>query len=317
MLQKYLKYKYKYKSLKQVMENTTNQWVYKESSPQPVVNVSNKIIAKKNPIKDIQDIIVDTPWIKFNNETNSLITTHIKTSQTNGSQTEKLIVDSKVANIKPGPDEKIYIYFMNNYHGFMITNTKSYFIKKKIFVYVYPQLPNITLSGVYLDKYNNFMASKNTHTLLLDNNFYMYEYKLKQHLSSHGLNRTTQKLGTCWMNTIVNSILLGVNLRGEFVKMLLSYINKTGGMNKFKLTIKKYDQPRYKIASGIDSNYNVMCLKIITLLYKVLCDTGLRNSSPEVYDNYLLTNNAINIKYMTNPTAKIEPNNLSSYPGWV
>ena len=87
------------------------------------------------------------------------------------------------------------------------------------------ELPEIKLDGKYLTKYDNFMKKeKRLFKGFIKNNFYEYQFKLKQYLSVVGLNRTKQNIGTCWMNCFLNTIIFGKNFRGKMIQSLLKHI---------------------------------------------------------------------------------------------
>jgi hypothetical protein len=158
----------------------------------------------------------------------------------------------------------------------------------------------IKLTGRYLKQYKQFVAwvSRQStpdplYTTLYHDGFFEYQWKLKQQLTRCGLNRTTQLYGTCWLNTIINSIIFGDNFRGRFMQLLDRYL----GANPDAIqTVRHLGTTKYRLVDTIELDKKQMFDHLISILYKILCDEGLRNADPKKYDNMTLTNFALSIR---------------------
>lgn len=149
---------------------------------------------------------------------------------------------------------------------------------------------DLELTGRYLEKYNKHCTLKYCPENLLKSGYYEYQYKLKQHLSRCGVNRTTQLYGTCWLNSVINSILFGDHIRGKFIQLLIKHSKKN---NNFSSIIKKVHETNYELTKKIEKNEFIIFQHIISILYKVLCDEGMRNKNPDQYENMSTTNLAL------------------------
>ncbi len=155
----------------------------------------------------------------------------------------------------------------------------------------------ITLSGKYLDAYNNTMNERMidvSEKKKYDEGFYEYQCKLQQYLSKCGLNRTRQRIGTCWLNTIVNCFVFCDQLRGMFLQLLGVYITKN---KNFFTIIERIEKDAFKLTQKVDYNETNVFNYFICVLYNVLCRKGIRNT--EEY-NMLLVNTALNINQNEN-----------------
>jgi hypothetical protein len=189
-------------------------------------------------------------------------------------------------------------YIRNNYSkkNKLIKADKN--VKKIRFTRIKYNLPKITLEKKYLKKYNTLLDSANYNILyldLLESGYYMYDLKLKQHLSRCGLNRIKQLYGTCWLDSLVNSFIYGSNIRLRLLKLINIYAknNKIKDIKKF---VDKINQKKIKLSKTVDKNKKKIFLYLISILYTVFCDTGMRNTSKDKHDNFILTNFAINIR---------------------
>ena len=149
---------------------------------------------------------------------------------------------------------------------------------------------DLELTGRYLEKYNNHCTLKYCPQNLLESGYYAYQYKLKQHLSRCGVNRTTQLYGTCWLNSVINSILFGNHIRGKFIQLLIKHSKLN---NNFSSMIKKVHVTNYELTKKIEKDEFMIFQHIISILYKVLCDEGMRNKNPDKYENMSTTNLAL------------------------
>ena len=171
----------------------------------------------------------------------------------------------------------------------------------------------IELSGKYLEKYNKIINNMTLSIDLYKSGFYEYIFKLKQYLTNCGINRTTQLYGTCWFNSTINGIIFSSKMKGRYIQLLLYYINLISE-NEFKKIINNINKNKYKLIQNIDKNQENIFYHIITLLYTILCQEGLRNKNPTKYENFSLTNLAINIKniYNESNTKKINIKNINN-----
>ena len=169
---------------------------------------------------------------------------------------------------------------------------------------------NVKLEDRYLDKYNMVIKNMVLSNDLYKCGFYEYVFKLKQYLNKCGINRTTQLYGTCWFNTTINGIIFGSKMRGRLIQLLLHYKNSLSE-KEFNKIINDINKQKYKLVQNIDNNQQNIFYHIICILYKTLCQEGLRNKNPSKYENFSLTNLAINMKYLFSDSKKINVKNLS------
>jgi len=163
---------------------------------------------------------------------------------------------------------------------------------------------DVILEKKYLDKYNNVIKTALLSIDLYNNGFYEYVFKLKQHLNKCGVNRTTQLYGTCWFNTAINGFIFSNKLRGRTIQLLLFYKNSFSE-KEFNKIIDDMDKQKYKLNQTIDRNMQNIFYHIIAILYKTLCHEGLRNKNPKKYENFSLTNLALNLKNLFTESKKI------------
>uniref|UniRef100_A0A6C0DZ92 Uncharacterized protein n=1 Tax=viral metagenome TaxID=1070528 RepID=A0A6C0DZ92_9ZZZZ len=169
---------------------------------------------------------------------------------------------------------------------------------------------DLELSGIYLEKYNKYCTTRNCLQNLLDLGYYEYQYKLKQHLSSCGVNRTTQLYGTSWLNSVLNSIIFGEHMRGRFIQILTKHITQN---NKFTSIINKVHETNYTLTKKIEKDEYKIFQQIISLLYKVLCGEGIRNKNLNRYENMVTANLALSFlkqPWTTEPIQEENPNTI-------
>ncbi|AYV77603.1 MAG: hypothetical protein Dasosvirus11_4 [Dasosvirus sp.] len=157
--------------------------------------------------------------------------------------------------------------------------------------YLFKLSPDIKLSGKYLEWYNLFVGQY--YKPLFDAGYYDYKFKLKQHLNECGLNRTTQLYGTCWLNTIINGFVFGKNFGGRFLQLISKYKENN---KDFYNTMKKINKSTYRLTKKIEKDEILIFQHLVSILYKILCEEGLRNKNPDKYENFTLTNLAINLR---------------------
>jgi hypothetical protein len=172
------------------------------------------------------------------------------------------------------------IFSMNNYK-YILSNDKD-----------------IILKDIYLKKYNEYTKYFRLSKDLYDSGFYEYQFKLKQYLTDCGLNRTTQLFGTCWINTILNGILFGTKMGSKIIQLIQHY-KKNINDKEFNDIIQSIFKEKNKLNQNIDKDNFTIFKHIIAILYKILCQEGLRNKT-KYYDNFNLTNLAISLKYLYN-----------------
>lgn len=160
------------------------------------------------------------------------------------------------------------------------------------------RLPKIKLEKRYLKKYNDLLNKSNYNILyadLLDSGYYEYDMKLKQHLSKCGLNRVKQLYGTCWLDSLINTFIYGDHIKTRLLELINRYfeIKNIKDIKKFISTI---NNKKLKLANTVDKDKQKIFLYLISILYTVFCDTGMRNKTKNKHDNFILTNFAINIR---------------------
>jgi hypothetical protein len=99
-------------------------------------------------------------------------------------------------------------------------------------------------------------------------------------------------------------------MRGKLIQLLLQYKNNISE-KKFNTIINNANKKKYKLNQNIDKNDKNIFDHIIAILYKTLCQEGLRNKNPTKYENFSLTNLAINLKYLFSESKKINVKNLN------
>jgi len=172
---------------------------------------------------------------------------------------------------------------------------------KKIIKYksIKYDIPSIKLSGKYLEKYNNFLYNKSNYNILfqdlIDNGYYMYDFKLKQHLSQCGLNRVKQLYGTCWSDSLINSFIFSDKIKSRILELMDHYI-KVNKIKNFKKYIDKINKKQTKLNIHTNKDQNKIFIYLISVLYSVYCEEGIRNKEATEHDNMVLTNFAINIR---------------------
>lgn len=177
------------------------------------------------------------------------------------------------------------------------------------------ELPEIELSGKYLDKYNKLIFGSETLLFagFIHNKFYEYQFKLLQKLSHCGLNRTTQLYGTCWLNSILNTIIFGPKFRNRMIQIMDKYIEYIG-IDNFHEKVKLIENKKYNLSNDIEKNTINIFWDLISIIYKLLCSEGLRNKDPTKYENFLLTNFAAEIQNYDNKEDKIQ--DFKTIPGY-
>jgi len=177
---------------------------------------------------------------------------------------------------------------------------------------------DLELSGIYLEKYNKYCTTRNCLQILLDLGYYEYQYKLKQHLSSCGINRTTQLYGTPWLNSVLNSIIFGDHIRGKFIQMLIKHSIQN---EKFTSIINTVNETNYTLTKKIEKDEYKIFQQIISLLYKVLCGEGIRNKNPNKYENMATANLALSFRkqpWNIEPIKEENPNIIiTKHSGYV
>ena len=174
-------------------------------------------------------------------------------------------------------------------------------------------LKNVILKDRYKNKYENFIKNNIMSYDLYHSGFYEYLFKLKQHLSECGLNRTQQLYGTCWFNVAINGIIFGSKMRGRMIQLLL-YYKQIISDKEFNNMINDVNKNKYKLNLNIERNENNIFDHIVAILYKTLCQEGLRNKDPKKYENFSLTNLAINIKNLASNDTKKKKEHIKDIP---
>ncbi|AYV77605.1 MAG: hypothetical protein Dasosvirus11_6 [Dasosvirus sp.] len=145
------------------------------------------------------------------------------------------------------------------------------------------QLPSdFKLTDKYLDLYTH-VSKQFYSTSLAKSKYFDYKFKLKQHLNECGLNRTTQLYGTCWLNTIINGFVFGKKFGGRFLQLIDLYKEQH---IDFLNTVKEVHKSTYKLSKEVERNDNVIFQHLVSILYKILCEEGMRNQNPETYENF-------------------------------
>lgn len=282
---KYLKYKEKYIKLKNKNIQIGGKY-----------NKTNIKIYENNILNDLYDIYDNLTNIskKNINKINKKISRQI---------TEKNIY-SRVKKIQKKLSRSVNK--IDEDQIFTMTDIKYNFNKK------------IELKDKYLEQYKNILKNAYLSKDLYDTGFYEYQFKLKQYLSECGENRTTQLYGTCWFNVIINAIIFGDHMRARIIQILMLY-KKIYGKNKLDRLVERIDKTQRKLKTRSSQTqklnnsqdtieYNIF-EHIIGILYKILCQEGLRNTDPKSYDNFNLTNLALSIK-MLGTNEPINPKKL-------
>lgn len=165
--------------------------------------------------------------------------------------------------------------------------------------YKYKFDKSVKLKGKYLERYNNFLSYKlfDEHlSKLYESGFYEYQYKLKQYLSECGINRLVYN-ATSNVHIILNNIVLSSKLRNRFIQLIINY----GIDNNFFKMIDTINSSSYDLIKTIDTNEKNIFNHLITILYKVLCSSGIRNTQ-----NMSVLNLSINMHKLKD--TKIETN---------
>ena len=167
------------------------------------------------------------------------------------------------------------------------------------------KISQIKLSGKYLKRYNKLLSENNLFLDLVDSGYYLYDLKLKQHLHSCGLNRVKQLYGTCWLDSLISSFVFSNSIKNKFLKLIEIFIKKIKIKN-IKIFVSKINKKQIKLSKTVDKNKKKIFLYLISILYTIFCDEGIRNTKNK-HDNFILTNFAINIR---NYNSKKKLNNL-------
>ena len=283
---KYIKYKQKYVTLKN--KNIQIGGKYNK-------NKNNIKIYEKNVLNDLYEI--------YGTLTTNI--TEIKKNKNITRQSTKQPINKNVYSRIKKIQRKLSrsVNKIDENKIFTMTDVKYNFDKK------------IELKDKYLEQYKKILKNACLSKDLYDTGFYEYQFKLKQYLSECGENRTTQLYGTCWFNVIINAFIFGDHMRARIIQILMLY-KKIFGKNKLDRLVERIDKTQRKLKTKSSQKqklnnsqdtieYNIF-EHIIGILYKILCQEGLRNTDPKSYDNFNLTNLALSIKMLgtnepTNP----------------
>lgn len=178
------------------------------------------------------------------------------------------------------------------------TQTKTIIKNNKIkivrFNKIKYKLPTIKLEGKYLHRYNDLLLENNIFLDLVESGYYLYDFKLKQHLSTCGINRTKQLYGTCWLDSLISSFVFSNSIKNRFLNLIEQFIKKMKIKN-IKSFISKINKKQIKLSKTVDKNQKKIFVYLISILYSIFCDEGIRNNKNK-HDNFILTNFAINIR---------------------
>ena len=87
-------------------------------------------------------------------------------------------------------------------------------------------LPNIKLKGKYLERYEKLLLEDYNVLDLVESGYYLYDFKLKQHLSDCGINRTKQLYGTCWLDSLISSFVFSNSIKNRLLYLIEQFIKK-------------------------------------------------------------------------------------------
>jgi hypothetical protein len=176
------------------------------------------------------------------------------------------------------------------------------------------KLPNIKLKGKYLQRYNDLLNKDNILYLdLLESGYYEYDLGLKQHLKECGLNRVKQLYGTCWLDSTINIFIFGKRIKNRLLE-LLNYYAKSNNIKNIKEFISNINNKQIKLNKTVNKNQKKIFSYLISILYKVFCLEGIRNTKLSKHDNFILTNFAINIRNYNQKKYKkdvLKPENIA------
>ena len=156
------------------------------------------------------------------------------------------------------------------------------------------KLPNIKLKGKYLERYKTLLLDNYIFLDLVESGYYQYDFKLKQHLSKCGINRTKQLYGTCWLDSLISSFVFSNAIKNRLLYLIEQFIKKKNIKN-IKTFVSKINKKQQLLNKTIDKNQKKIFLYLISILYSIFCNDGLRNKTNK-HDNFILTNFAINIR---------------------
>jgi len=209
-----------------------------------------------------------------------------------------------------------------------------------------PEIPDIQLTGKYLDEYNKQIDRNNKLNLPIMNIDYRintysimmtkYKYKLKQYLYENKCihNRLRQNKGTCWLNAIINNFMFNSYLKHR-IKILIDYYINNGIIDIY---IENIIEPLFETdynTDNTDNNRNrfvkdvkdkkdekeletKIVKKLINIFYQIIYKDGIRDGikdgikdcvdipNSNVNVNFCISNLAILIKYYTD----FDENNL-------
>jgi len=191
-------------------------------------------------------------------------------------------------------DKKILkiLYEINTASNYNITpNKKQKYIARPETHYEYVLDKSVKLSGKYLEKYNRYLSFKpiTMHLAkLFESGFYEYQYKLKQHLSQFGLNRIVYRGKSSNVHLILNNIILSSKIRNRFIQQMINY----GINNNFLKMIDTINSSSFELIKTIDTDEKNIFNHLIAILYKVLCNSGIRNTEQQ---NVSVLNLSINV----------------------
>jgi len=210
--------------------------------------------------------------------------------------TKMIATDLKKIN-KQIPTNKMILKLGKKTKNNMTNTIKTSYNSPKLLLKY--KINNVILEGKYLLRYNNLLYNNNYNNILykdlIDSDYYKYDYMIKQKLSKCGLNRTRQLYGTCWLDSLINGIIFSPHLKNKFIQ-LLDYYRKVNEITDLKEYTSNINKNNIKLNTTVEKNHVKIFLRFISILYTVLCDTGIRNKKLSSHDNFIITNFAINVR---------------------
>lgn len=193
------------------------------------------------------------------------------------------------------------LYEINTTANYDITsNKKQKYISRTETQYDYVLDKSVKLSGKYLEKYNIYLSYKpiTIHLAkLFESGFYEYQYKLKQYLSQYGINRIVFKGKSSNVHITLNNIILSSKLRNRFIQLMINY----GNNNNFLKMIDTINSSSFELIKTIDTDEKNIFNHFIAILYKVLCNSGIRNTDQQ---NVSVLNFSINVHKLKGSSIK-------------
>ena len=198
-----------------------------------------------------------------------------------------------------------------------------------------PEIPDIQLTGKYLNEYNTQIDRKNKLNLPIMNIDYCinkysimmteYKYKIKQYLYENKCihNRLRQNKGTCWLNSIINNFMFNSYLKHR-IKILIDYYinNKIIDINIENIIEPLFEEDdnrnTYKTDEKDEKELETKIVKkLIHIFYQIIYKDGIRDGIRDFADipnsnvnvNFCISNLAILIKYYTD----YDENNLEKF----